>query len=158
MSRPKVRGVPDDNVSLMNSLEKLKNALGQGYLLHGSPHLLERIEPRQAHDINNREGGCERGVYAESHDVRVPIVMSLFHPIDPYVHAFCKYSDTGGIFRIAGQNITLLPGYVYILPSASFTSITDSSEAVSYVSVKPINVVATDPSMLDTLAVVIDIH
>lgn len=137
-------------------IAKLRDYLAQGYLLHGSKEKLEIIEPRKAADTDpERTTGQAFAVYAERSDIRVPILMALFAEKDPSKKSWrSSYSAHGdGPMKVGGENYTFSPGYVYVLPSETFTIEGEEQdhEFISEVSVIPKDVISVDPSILSEL-------
>lgn len=124
----------------MLPLRVLEEYLEDGYCLHGSKQKLHLIEPRKAYCETGRPEGCLNAVYAERHDVRIPIIMALFEG-----RGFGSYSSDGTLLTVTGDR-TFSPGFVHVLPSDTFSN--ESGEFVSRVPVRPIAIVPVKPSIL----------
>lgn len=129
-------------------MDKLKRALDLGYLLHGSPHLITRLEPRQAQD-DAKTGGNQCGVYATTHPV-FATWRGILHKGESCRTGW-SWNDNGAKILFAEGQVELGDGYVYILPRDSFQIVEgDSTEYVSYDPVTPIQVVkVTRQDLLD---------
>jgi hypothetical protein len=137
-------------------LDQLQDYLKQGYLLHGSKEKLSVVEPRQASDNDpDRKTGKAFAVYAEAHDIRIPILMALFSEKDPSKRSWSSsYSVTGNEpMKVTGVNCTFSSGYVYVLPKDSFTKEGGANdfEYISLSPVTPTEVFEVDPSILSEL-------
>ncbi len=137
-------------------LERLEAYLAQGFLLHGSKRRLETVEPRQATDTDpDRKSGKANAVYAEAHDVRIPILMALFDKLDPELPGWRSgYHAYGeGPIEVEGENYTFTKGFVHVLPRGSFEAEGDETdrEYLSRVPVTPVDVIEVDASMIDHL-------
>ena len=138
----------------MDSIRKLERALEQGYLLHGSPHILSELEPRQAHD-KAKAGGNEEGVYATSNLV-IAVWKGVARTTSETGFVGWSWNDNGQK-RLYGEYLQLRDGYVYILPPDSFRPIPeDASDHVSPTEVTPIQTVRVTPTDLHTLQQEID--
>lgn len=137
------------------TIEKLKSYLEQGYVLHGGKNRADTLEPRQAEDDDpERKAGKAVAIYAEAHDLRIPIFMALFDQKDPSRGWQSSYSAQGdGPMQISGENYTFTPGYIYVLPRDTFEVEGDEidSELISRQPVTPIDVIEIDPSILKDL-------
>jgi hypothetical protein len=127
------------------TLNRLRRYLKDGMLLHGSKVLVEKLEPRQASDNNKeREIGKAFAIYAETEDVRIPILMALFDKKDQTL-ADCRtsYSAHGPDepIIVSGDNYTFSPGYVYALPPEKF-SVEQSSTEQEHIATEPITPIA----------------
>lgn len=136
----------------IETLNQLKDFLAQGYLLHGSKQPIDTLEPRQAEDTNKeRHIGRQHAVYATRH-VEIPIFMALKDRKDDSIRSWRSgYSGTGGSWYMHGENTTLTPGYVYVLPPDTFERLEDErggEELVSRVPVTPIAVFKVEPNIL----------
>lgn len=154
MERP---STPDSRTENLTTVHTLRNYLAQGFLLHGSKKLLTAIEPRQATDADpNRTTGKAHAIYAEAHDVRIPIVMALFDKMDPTLDGFSSSYHGHGpqtTLTIGGSNCTLTEGYVYVLPPDSFLreGTDDDNEFISTQPVVPVAIIKINPSIIDVL-------
>jgi hypothetical protein len=141
--------------SCENTLKKLESYLVQGYLLHGSKMPYNTLLPRQAHDTTNRQVGTLLGVYAESDDVRIPILMSLFAPREGWEHDW-KSSYSGNLEKltVTGEHCTFTPGYVHVVPRETFVRQGDKAdyEWVSPTPVTPIAILPITPDILPLLS------
>lgn len=136
------------------TLNRLRQYISDGMLLHGTKVLTDTIEPRKASDDDeNRVIGKSLAIYAEASDVRIPILMALFDKKD-FGLQNCRTSysthgpDTPMI--VSGDNYTFSPGYVYVLPPEKFTveeSLTEK-EYVSNEPITPIAVIEVNPLIL----------
>jgi len=101
-------------------MRELKKALRYGFLLHGSPHLFEMLEPRSAHD-DFTEGGNQTAVYTTDFLVGA-VFKALIHRKGSSCHTGWSWNEVGGdkILRLFGENIELADGYVYVLDSTGF--------------------------------------
>ena len=131
----------------MDTLERLERALEQGYLLHGSPHILTRLEPRQAHDEETESGNLV-AVYATK-NLTVALFKGLIHGKGESYRTGWTWRDSEK--RLFGENIELGDGYVYILNPEKFQpSAEDDAESFSLVPATPIQVVeVTYQDLLD---------
>jgi hypothetical protein len=141
----------------VEKIEKLEEYLRAGYLLHGGKKKLETLTPQQATDTDpNRTTGKALAIYAEKHDIRIPIVMALFDRKDPGVRSWrSRYSSHGpdSTMVIGGRNCTFTKGYVYVLPPDTFEREGDESdeELISRAPVTPIDIIEVHPSILNHL-------
>ena len=136
------------------TIDQLRKFLEQGYLLHGTKEKLAVVEPRQASDNDpERKTGKAFAIYAEAHDIRVPILMALFDEKDKSKRSWSSsYSAEGnGPMKVTGENCILTPGYVYVLPKESFVREGGDNdyEYVSYTPVTPVTAIEVEPSLLD---------
>ena len=136
------------------TLNRLRRYLSDGMLLHGSKVIVDTLEPKQASDNNKeREVGKSFAIYAETEDIRIPILMALFDKKD-HTLADCRtsYSAYGPNepMIVSGDNYTFSPGYVYVLPPEKF-SIEESSTEQEHIATEPITPIAVfkvDPLIL----------
>lgn len=136
----------------IETLAQLKEFVAQGYVLHGSKKASDTLEPKQATDTNKeRIIGTQVAVYA-THHVEIPLFMALKDMKDASLRSMRSgYSGTGGVWRMYGENTTLTPGYVYVLPSDTFEKIVDEKgdeELISRVPVMPVAVFKVEPDIL----------
>lgn len=134
-------------------LEQLRSYLAQGYLLHGSKQKLEVIKPRQSTDDDpERISGKSLAVYAAD-SIATPILKALFAKKDLEKEGWrSAYTGDKDHLVVTGENCTLTPGYVHVLPRDSFKEEHESSaDLISYSPVTPIDVIEVDPSILDEL-------
>jgi hypothetical protein len=136
------------------TLKQLRQYLNEGMLLHGSKVRTEVIEPRQSSDNNpDRIIGKSFAIYAETEDVRIPILMALFDKKDKDL-ADCRtsYSSHGPNepMLVSGENFTFSPGYVYVLPPEKFTTEETETEReyIATEPIKPIAVLEINPLIL----------
>ena len=131
-----------------NILEYLRGRLLQGNCLHGSQQRIEgMLEPRQARCETGRLGGCQKAVYASPNCIRVPLLMAMFSPIDSSRGYRSSYSgDPLGTLVVSGENVTFQPGFVYVLPTETFTWV--DGEYISYQPVFPCSVLQVTPRLL----------
>ena len=132
----------------MEALKILERAVRDGYLLHGSRYRLDFIELRQAND-KDKVSGNQFAVYATD-NVRVSILHALFHPIKPEDWMSGYDSKEDGVLRVYGKNVTFEPGYVYFLPSATFSR-SEEDEFVSLHPVRPTKVITVSPEIVSCL-------
>ena len=143
----------------MDSISKLRKALKQGYLLHGSPHILSELEPQQAHDDETEEGN-QVAVYATK-NLPIAVFKGLLHGKGNSYRTGWTWSDSEK--RLFGKNVELANGYVYILDPATFQpSAEDADESFSLVRVVPLEKVEVIPDDLLSLQqqqnIIIDIR
>ena len=97
-------------------MDILIQAVQQGYLLHGSPNLLNCLEPRQAQDDETEDGNLV-AVYATK-NLTVAVFKGLIHGKGDSYRTGWTWSDSEK--RLYGENIRLAKGYVYILDPVGF--------------------------------------
>ena len=144
----------------MNLLNKLMRVIDLGYLLHGSQNYFTVVEPQQAHDDNKRETGCQYGIYATK-DIRIAVLVALFHPTNPKDWQSGYSGVEGGAIRVFGYNVTFEPGYVYVLPHDTFEWVgteEKNRELISRVPVKPIEIIEVTPVLLSEFNLIIEIE
>lgn len=136
-------------------IEKFRNYLKQGYLLHGSKSDALTLEPRQAHDSNpERVAGKAKAIYAEPADMRIPIFMALRAPKDPLAEGGFSsgYSAYGPNLpmHVRGSNLTFTPGFIHVLPEETFEieQHGEDREYLSQVPVTAVEVIRVEPSLL----------
>lgn len=144
------------------TLALLRQYLSEGYVLHGSKVKNELLEPRQASDTRSeRVSGKQVAVYA-SEFVEVPLFMALHEKRNKSLPMRSGYSGHDGIFKMYGENCTLGPGYVYVLPRDAFEVESDGKgdeELISRAPVTPVAVIEVRPSILDLLdTVTLELH
>lgn len=135
-------------------MDILTQAIKDGYLLHGSQHLLRgHLEPRLANFVTKETDVVEdqAWLYATSH-IEVAIAAAVFHPGMGKSRTWSFTSpETGRVQIFGGENVTLKKGYVYILSPESFKA--KEQEPGTYttiVPVKPIQrIVVTPQDLLD---------
>lgn len=142
---------PESNAEIVRKLQKY---LDNGMLLHGSKKLLTRLEPRQSTDDNpERNIGKSLAIYAEAHDLRIPVLMALFAQADTSVASWQSgYSAHGPDtpIEVSGENYTFTPGYIYVLPREKFVTEEDENEReyIATEPVDPVEVLEVTPSIL----------
>jgi len=135
---------------MRETLRLLKQYLEQGYCLHGSQRRSEMLEPRIAKCESGRVAGCQKAVYASKDCVRVPCLMAMFAPIDPANSRECSYTGApDGKLIVTGTNVTFKPGYVHVLPAATFQELDD--EFISYECITPVAILLVTPEILELL-------
>jgi hypothetical protein len=117
-------GLKLKEVSLMDSVNKLEKALKQGYLLHGSPHIIQGkcLMPRLANLVTEATEAVEHQplLYAICH-IEVAIARAVLHPGEGKSRQWSKSSPETGRVKIFGcENVKFKDGYVYVLPSKEF--------------------------------------
>jgi hypothetical protein len=137
----------------IKALEALREYVAQGYVLHGSKSMNQMLEPRQARDTNrDRVSGQSFAIYATDH-VEIPLFMALKDRKDPNVRSMRSgYNGTGGKFHLYGENTTLTPGFVYVLPRDTFEVESDGNgdeELISRVPVTPVAIIRVEPDILN---------
>ena len=136
-------------------LRTLHEAVGQGKILHGSPYKIEgRIEPRKGTDISGATHKTLEGVYGTS-DVKTALAAALLQKGND---STTFWEGKGDELHFSGKgDVSLGPGYVYILPNESFrahSGYLEGQEDVEIVSSEPVEpeaVVAVDPSIIDAV-------
>lgn len=108
----------------MDSVNKLEKALKQGYLLHGSPHLIQGdcLEPKCANLVTETMEMEEDHVllYTTSH-IELAVAIAVFHPGMGKSRQWSVSSpETGRVKIFGGENINFKNGYVYVLPAEKF--------------------------------------
>ena len=105
-------------------MDILKQAVKQGYLLHGSPHIIKGdcLEPRRANLVTETttEAEDQELLYATSH-IELAVAVAVLHPGEGKSRQWSVNSpETGRIKIFGGENVTFEDGYVYILPAEKF--------------------------------------
>lgn len=127
-------------------LEYLKRLSHEDYVLHGSPHYLEVIEPKQAlcydHDGTVNEEKSQFGIYA-SISIETALICALAHgnqgwtidldPMRVYVH---------------GKAVTLGAGYIYVLAQKHFKRLSNVAWFVAHEPQKPLRTLEVTPKTL----------
>lgn len=136
---------------MKDTLQLLEAYLKRGFCLHGSKFRIETlVEPRQARCNTGREDGCQKAVYASKNCVRVPCLMAMFASASKSESYKASYTAKGsGLMVVSGENVTFRPGYVHVLPSATFRDVGD--EFISYEPVAPHEIVLVTPAILRLL-------
>ena len=119
------------------------------YLLHGSPTLTERLEPRQA-DCIGGDGKIDAeksqyGVYA-SLWVRDAVVSAIVHNRRGWT-----VSEDLRTFTVLGEKATLGSGYLYVLPQDKFVRLSNVFWFISKGPVAPIRILEIGPDILKHL-------
>lgn len=108
-----------------------------GYLFHGSPYKIERLQPRQAHDTAY-EVGCQTAVYAtDSLDMAICFALGVEGDEDAeriMLPAYGKKMLFKNCHPRYGQK-----GYVYVLKRDGFTHAM-GSQWVSYTEQTPVEI------------------
>ncbi len=141
-------------------IDTLRRYVQDGFLLHGSKSRIDKIEPRQASDIDKtRVARNQFGVYA-TEDPDIAIVMALMHPkgsgnTTSYYH---KHSGESESFKIGGVNVMLRTGYVHVLPRETFKEINHENdvEFVSKDPVTPVAVIEVNPPIIRSMNVTLE--
>ncbi len=149
-----MEGLPnvENNKEIIRTLRKY---LDDGMLLHGSKTYFEELKPQQAHDDDpSRIIGKSFAIYAEAHDIRIPIIMALFAQDKPSVDGWQSgYSGHGPSepLTISGTNYTFSPGFIYVLPPNQFKieETENEREYIATEAVQPIDVIPINPSILN---------
>lgn len=134
-------------------LDRLRDYLAQGYLLHGTKKRLAVLEPRQSSDDDpKRITGKAFAIYAEKEDVRIPILMALFDKADKSAGGWrSSYSQRGdGPLVVSGENCRFTAGYVYVLPPDTFEQegTENDREYISRSAIRPVAVIEVTPEIL----------
>lgn len=139
------------------AFRRLERYKAQGYLFHGGKERIPTLVPRQASDTDKSKViGNQKAVYADP-SLQIPIIMALLDKKDHNLRGWrSRYSYTGTHLEVSGENFTLTPGYVHVLPINSFIEIEDektgNKEIVSYELVIPRDVVRVTPEILSYLS------
>lgn len=148
---------PETRTENLRKVEHLREYLARGYLLHGGKSRVDLLEPRQSTDSDpDRVAGKAHAIYAEAHDVRIPIIMALFDRKDHSVHSWSSgYSAHGpdSTMTLSGKNYAFTRGFVHVLPADTFETEGDEhdNELISRTPVEPIAIIEVDASILDIL-------
>ena len=141
--------------------QELRSAVLEGYILHGSKTPdLAILEPRQAKEVSGNFLKNQNGVYG-ARVLEVAVAIALLDKIDKKVEGksgwnFYGENDLetvhGEIF--GDENIVLTPGYIYVLPQATFQKFlvdesTGDYELISFTHVVPKSVTRVTPEILE---------
>jgi hypothetical protein len=148
------RNSPEISAESIETLSTLKNYIDQGYLLHGSKSNAAELEPRQASDNDaERITGHQLGVYGID-SVEAPIFMALRDKANTFKGSRSFYHGTDGKYEMGGENVTLTPGYIHVIPRDTFELVSDEKgdeELVSRVPVRAVAVVEIQPDIIQLL-------
>lgn len=138
------------------TLKRLAAYKAKGYLFHGGKDQVALLTPQQASDRDeSRVVGRQKAVYA-SDSLHIAIVMALLDKKDPTIQGWSSgYSGNETQLQVTGENFTLTPGFVHVLPRNSFIEIEDEKkgdrEIVSYEPVTPKDIIRVTPPILSYL-------
>jgi hypothetical protein len=126
-------------------LKILQAAIKEGYLLHGSPNILEGgyLDPGRAQDDFAQVGIMK--VYA----IGIPAV-AVFRAVIRGSHIWWGYEINAGRLLLTARNVELENGWVHILSPATFTMLENPKYQLysSILPVTPIQSVAVTPGDL----------
>jgi len=118
-------------------LEALPHQL---FVLHGSPHRFDVVEPRQASSAS----GADRNLHAIYASIAIydPIIRAV-------IHGNASWELTrGGEVRVWGSGLRLGSGYIYILPREKFQLLANKIYLVAHEPIKPRRVIRIEPNIL----------
>jgi len=133
----------------METLQQLRSAVEQGFLLHGSLRQLTSLVPKQARD-SEKVSGNRSAVYATK-NVLIAVLCGLRHPTGRnFIFGWTGVEED---LKVFGHDVKLEDGYVYLLSADKFqqTFNDDGSPSGEYASEKeviPAGVVAITPEIL----------
>lgn len=131
-------------------MDILTTAIQQGYLLHGSQHLVEVLEPRKARD-EAKSSGNQNAVFA-TNNVAIAIWKAVAHKLSSDSMVGWSWNDSGEKILYSEGGVSLGNGYVYILPKESFQAAPDdAADYFTHTPVRPVQVVMVTPEELYTL-------
>jgi len=132
----------------MESIDKLKKALEQGYLLHGSPHFIsEDLEPRQSSD-SAKTSGNQKALFATNHLV-IAVWKAVAHKLQADYNTVGWSWDDDGEKILYAENAKLGNGYVYLLSKEAFQKASDDdADHFSCTPITPIQTISVTPQTL----------
>lgn len=117
------------------------------FVLHGSPHLLTTLEPRQAHCGSGEPGSNLRAVYATI-VVECALVRALVRgDPDQWGWRYEGKGDQKGL-AVFGKGLRLERGHVYVLPIKKFARVEGTLWWVAFEPVAPTCRVSVGPTIL----------
>ena len=124
----------------IETLRQLREFLAEGYVFHGSKKKSSILEPRQANDTDeSRIIGRQNAIYATDKHLEIPLFMAMKDRKDPSnISIKSGYHGYGDQFYMYGENATLTPGYVYVLPRDTFEVISDEEGNDELISREPV--------------------
>jgi len=124
------------SAELYRCLEEISE---DGFVLHGSPHLLTQIEPRQT-SYRRLKAFSRYGVYATTY-VEVALLYALIHDSrDRWSWALDETGPSPKIIVRAEEGCKYGPGYLYVTSRKYFRQIKDGKGLI-YLTRKPVQVV-----------------
>lgn len=145
----------------MDAPAKLRAAVAQGYLLHGSPHTISVLTPRPARCAEKSEGN-QTGVYA-TRNVLVALLAGLLRCKDPTRPRQTRWSGTSEHVEAWGRNVELGDGTVYVLKGDTFSVVhtddgEETNEFVSPFPVEPVEAVTVTPHLLSSVDIALTLE
>jgi hypothetical protein len=136
------REIKKQGKELLHSLEQEGR-----YVFHGSPYVIDKLEPRQAEsfnrDIDENENDGNSGVYATPYaDLAIFRALINDHNCDLEYYSSFGTDDSGDlVFRVSEEALKEIEnktGYVYVLNKDDFPP-SDKPELKSGLAISPLN-------------------
>jgi len=127
--------------------ERLLEIPHDEFLIHGSPHKLEVIEPRKAQFARN-PAFDQLGVYA-TNCIEIALVHALIHN-ESTQWGYARQPLSSFLYIEVPKNFMHGPGFVYLLPRQKFERVA-SFTFVAREPIEPVEILSVDAEVLDEL-------
>lgn len=121
------------------------------YVFHGSPHLVEILEPRQAfHDVERPELN-QHAVYASCFH-SISLLYAVIHEDrNRWGWKWMPNQEPCELTVVAPARIRGGPGYLYVLEAKEFSAHVHPLNLISYKPVVPVHTLEIPPTILEDL-------
>jgi hypothetical protein len=126
---------PEEIDSTKNIADFFNRLSQEDFVLHGSPHRFDIAEPRQARAAVAKRHQNLNAIYGS-----IATEFALIHAMisDEHGESCYRIDAEQGLIVVKGGHLVVSPGYVYVLPTATFEPLDDGVGGMWRVAYQPV--------------------